>query len=477
MTTQPASQATRGPGCAAALGRRRVGILLVLAALLGAWAPAAFGQRPPSVVEVSSDPYTGPPGQHRTEVEPDTFSHHGQVVGAFQVGRLFAGGSTNIGWVMSRDGGRTFRRGFLPLTKAAGGPYDAASDPNVAYDAAHRIWLISSLAINVEPVGVVVSRSRNGRRWRTPVTVTAATAGERPDKNWTACDNSRRSPFYGHCYTTWDDHADANRIKVSTSTNGGLSWSAPANTAANDLGIGGQPVIQPDGTVIVPIENLVLTGLQAFRSTDGGQTWSAAVPVTSTIQHQPAGGLRAPVFPTAEVDRDGKVYAAWQDCRFRTGCSANDIVMSTTTDGITWSPVTRIPIDPLDSGADHFIPGLAVDPRSSGNHARLALTYYTYAKADCTTATCELNVGFISSRDGGASWSAPTKLAGPMRLNWLAETSQGRMVGDYISTSFVRRRALPLFAQAGPPNGAILDEAMATVQSGLRLGLSPRGRR
>jgi BNR repeat-like domain len=457
-------------------GSRGVGFGLVfglLVALLGVSASAAFAQQSPPVVRVSDDPYTGPPGQHRTEVEPDTFSYRGQVVGAFQVGRIFAGGATNIGWVTSRDGGRHFRNGFLPgLTKAAAGPYDAASDPNVAYDAAHRVWLISSLAVNGAPVAVVVSRSRDGRRWEGPVTVAAGQQGQILDKNWTVCDNSRRSPFYGHCYTEFDDNGDFDRIKMSTSTDGGLSWSAPTNTAGNDLGIGGQPVVQPDGTVIVPIENLVLTGLQAFRSTDGGQTWSAAVPVTSTIQHQPAGGLRAPVFPSAEVDSDGKVYAAWQDCRFRTGCSANDIVISTTTDGVSWSPVERIPIDSVGSGADHFIPGLAVDPDSSGPQAHLALTYYSYPNANCTAASCELNVGFISSPDGGASWSEPIQLAGPMRLDWLAETSQGRMVGDYISTSFVRGRALPLFAQAGPPSGGLFDEAMATVQSGLPVGVA-----
>jgi hypothetical protein len=445
----------------------------VLVALLGVSASAAFAEQPRSVVRVSSDPYTSPPGQHRTEVEPDTFSYRGQVVGAFQVGRFFSGGATNIGWVTSSDGGRRFTGGFLPgLTKAAGGPYDAASDPSVAYDAAHRVWLISSLAINGVPVAVVVNRSRDGRRWEGPVTVAAGQQGQLLDKNWTVCDNSRRSPFYGHCYTEFDDNGDADRIKMSTSTDGGLSWGAPTNTAGNDLGIGGQPVVQPDGTVIVPIENLILTGLQAFRSTDGGQTWSAAVPVTPTIHHQPAGGLRAPGFPSAEVDRDGKVYAAWQDCRFRTGCSTNDIVMSTTTDGVSWSPVARIPIDPVDSGADHFIPGVAVDPGSSGAQARLALTYYSYPNADCTVASCELNVGFISSRDGGASWSAPNQLAGPMRLDWLADTSQGRMVGDYMSTSFVRGRALPLFAQAGPPSSGLFDEAMATVQSGLPVGVA-----
>ncbi len=78
---------------------------------------------------------------------------------------------------------------------------------------------------------------------------------------------------------------------MSTSTDGGLTWSAPVTTAGNDFGIGGHPVVQPDGTVIVPIENLAETGLLSFRSTDGGRTWSAAVPVTPT--QQPAAPGRA----------------------------------------------------------------------------------------------------------------------------------------------------------------------------------------
>jgi hypothetical protein len=48
---------------------------------------------------------------------------------------------------------RATENGFLPgITKVAGGPYDVASDPSVAYDAAHRVWLISSLATRFRSV-------------------------------------------------------------------------------------------------------------------------------------------------------------------------------------------------------------------------------------------------------------------------------------------------------------------------------------
>ena len=82
-----------------------------------------------------------------------------------------------------------------------------------------------------------------------------------------------------------------------------------------------------------------------------------------------------------------------------------------------------------------------MDRSTSGASTRIGLTYYYYyyyyyyPTAACTSTTCQLNVGFISSTNGGASWSAATNVAGSMSLSWLANTSQGRMVGDYIFTS------------------------------------------
>jgi hypothetical protein len=69
-------------------------------------------------------------------------------------------------------------------------------------------------------------------------------------------------------------------------------------------------------------------------------------------------------------------------------------------------------------------------------------------------------VGYVSSTNGGTSWSAATNVAGPMSLSWLANTSQGRMVGDYISTSVpAGGRAWPTIAVATAPSGGLFNEA------------------
>jgi hypothetical protein len=47
-----------------------------------------------------------------------------------------------------------------------------------------------------------------------------------------------------------------------------------------------------------------------------------------------------------------------------------------------------------------------------------------------------------------------------MDLSWIAETSQGRMVGDYISTSFAGGSAHPVYAIAKAlDNGMFVERA------------------
>ncbi len=157
------------------------------------------------------------------------------------------------------------------------------------------------------------------------------------------------------------------------------------------------------------------------------------------------------------------MYVVWQDCRFEANCTANDLVMSTSTNGITWSAVTRIPIDTIGSGIDHITPGLAVDSSTAGTQAHLGLAYYSLLNANCATDTCQLTVGFISSTNGGKSWSQARPLTGPMMLKWFAQAG-GAMVGDYISTSIApgSGNASPVFIVAHAPTSTQLDEAIYT---------------
>lgn len=430
-------------------------------------APVAIhAQDAPAVTltKISSDPFTVPPGQHATEVEPHVLANGSTQVAAFQTGRIAPGGATAIGWATSADGGTTWTHGFLPgLTVGNGsGPYSAASDPAVAYDAKHAVWMIASLPISntSETPAMVVSRSTDGGfTWNDPVSVGANVVSS--DKNWIVCDSTSTSPFYGNCYVEWDNPDAGDQILMSTSSDGGLTWGAAKATANRSTGIGGQPLVQPNGTVVVPIETF---GISAFTSTNGGASWSAPVTVANIQSHTDAGGIRSGPLPSAAVDGAGTVWVVWEDCRFRANCSTNDLVYSTSSDGVTWSAVSRVPIDATSSTVDHFIPGIGIDPTTSGATAHVAIHYYFYSTSSCTKSTCQLFVGYISSHNGGSTWNAFRKLAGPMQLGWLPNSQNGLMVGDYIATAFSSGVPHGVFALAGPKSGTRFNEAMYTAQ-------------
>ena len=427
---------------------------------------------PPGLTQLSSDPFTDPSAEHATTVEPDTLSHGSTLVSVFQDGRFNDGGADDIGYATTTDGGTSWSQGVLPgLTAQGGGSpnlgWARVSDPSIAYDPKYGVWIAASLTIDSSASGrgVAVNRSTDGVTW-SAATNAIAQAADFYDKSWIACDQTSTSSHYGNCYIEFDDNSLGNAIRMLTSTDGGVTWSAARGTSDNAHGLGGQPLVQPNGTVVVPYFNDSGSQMRSFVSTNGGSSWNSSRLISSVTDHAAAGGLRTEPLPSAEIDSQGRVYVVWQDCRFRSGCSSNDIVMSrSSSNGTNWGSVTRIPIDTTTSGADHFIPGLAVDRSTGGASAHLGLYYYYYPVASCTS--CSLDVGFISSTNGGSSWGSATQVAGPMTLNELAPTTQGPMVGDYMSASFIAGKAWAVFAVGVPGSGSTLNEAMYTLSGGL----------
>jgi hypothetical protein len=422
-----------------------------------------------TLTTVSTDPYTDTDAQHATEVEPDTFAYGNTIVSAFQVGRVYGGGASDLGWATSTDAGATWTHGFLSgITVNQGGSYAQVSDAAVAYDSKHGEWMVVGLPISSSgnAAGITINRSTDGVTWQS-ATHAVGFDGRGYDKQWIVCDETSTSPYYGNCYLEVDITSSGNAESMAVSSDGGATWSALRAPADQPSGLGGQPLVQPNGTVVVPYSNNGAS-IRSFSSTNGGVSWNSSVAVASVSAHGVSGGLRdGEGLPSAEIDASGKVYVAWQDCRFRSGCPANDIVYSTSTNGTTWTAVTRVPIDATTSGVDHFIPGLGVDRTTSGTTTKLGLYYYFYPSASCSASTCQLEVGYVSSANAGSTWTSPQTVAGPFSLSRIASTSQGTMVGDYISCSVVNGKGVALFAVGkAPTNGKAFDEAMYTVSGG-----------
>ncbi|MEJ7568765.1 MAG: sialidase family protein [Gaiellaceae bacterium] len=395
---------------------------------------------------LSRDTYANRDGQHETQVEPDSFTFGRTTVAVFQTGRRSAGASANIAFATSRDDGATWRGGELPgITALAPRPGSAAaaSDPVVAYDDVHGVWLASSLAL-FEPTRLTINRSTDGLAWSDPIDAAAATIdGDIAyDKQWLACDNGAASPFRGRCYLAYSDFVRGG-LSVQTSTDGGLTWAQPVSIAPLSL-VGAFPAIQPDGTLVVVYRSATegREEIDAARSRDGGATLEP--PVLVSPMDAFVVGLRLPVLPSVEVDRTGRIWATWHDCRLRPSCSGNDVVVSTSTDGNEWTAPRRV-----TSGRTAAIPAIASDPVSG----RLAILFYAVGIG--------IDAELVESTNAGVTWSAPRRLSAQTMLrHWLPGTSQGAMLADYISVTYAAGRPLAVWALASEPAGAEFRQAI-----------------
>jgi hypothetical protein len=442
------------------------------------------------LVQISHDPYTDPLAQHATEVEPLMAANGDTIVTSIQVGRFFGTGSDNTGWATSKDAGKTWKHGFLNgITTVAGGTWPAVSLPTVAFDRKHSVYLISSMPFDDQGNGrgAVVSRSWDGLNWSKPIVADTSTG---TFGHSLACDNSPSSPYYGNCYDAlYDYSAGPNLNALVTSSDGGLTWGSPVFAADQNAGLVTAVAIQPNGNVVVLGRSGGPNGDQeyAIGSKDGGHSLGATADITTSFFI--FAFMRADPSPRSAVDAEGTIYVVFPDCRFRSNCSdpvsaagcryttnnsactSNDIVLTKSKDGVTWTPPQRIPIDPVNSTVDHLIAGIAVlsapDDRGKEDHVRVAVTYYSLPNGlTCQANTCQVRAGFISSRNGGQSWQEAEKIGPTMMESWLVPTSAGEMVANVNSAVFVDGEAHGAFAIARAPDAKTgkFDEAIYAVR-------------
>ena len=332
----------------------------------------------------------------------------------------------------------------LTVTSAPPGTATRASDPTLAYDSLHGVWLANTLAIAPDSTRLTIHRSRDGIVWTGPIDAARAAAADIAyDKNWLTCDNGAASPLRGRCYLAYTlvgEQEGEDDVAVQHSNDGGLTWSAAATVHIPVTGV--IPVVQPNGTLTLVFWS-PRTGMVAVRSTDGGVTLGDPV-VISGLRDKSARPFRAPPVPAADVDSAGRVVALWQDCRFHQDCDANDIVFARSSDGTAWSQPSRV-----TRGRNAVMPTIGVEPGTG----RLAIAYYAL-RPDGVDAE------LVTSQDG-SRWSTPQRLnARRMPLTWMPETTLGRMLADYIGVTWSRGRPLVIYALASPPRKQKLRQAI-----------------
>ena len=239
--------------------------------------------------------------------------------------------------------------------------------------------------------------------------IDTGTSGQFLDKPWVIADqprgggtctiNGQRVPA-GSVYLVYTsfvggDNNIRTKIMFSRSTNCGATWSNPAKLSERIARNQGTTIAVDPGTgdihiawreFATPGDTSTRNAILVSRSTDGGRTFTAAVPIdTNSYQFLPFDQASSPltfrtnayptiaVVPAAQAGQPGKVYVAWSARGFlplRSNQTQGDarVVMSSSVGGVTWS--APAPTDTYTGAGHQIMPSLAF----AGG--KLALAYY-----------------------------------------------------------------------------------------------------
>jgi len=221
----------------------------------------------------------------------------------------------------------------------------------------------------------------------------------RPDKDIVTADTQPGSPFRGSLYLGYTNLTLAGvEVSVVVSGDAGTTWSTPTVIARQDRHdkvdksrFGALPAIAADGSVYLfysEFPSSFGTGplsIRFARSTDGGLTWTVPADVASGLPSPgffrlknadpqygmvPETGLVGITLPSAAAAPDGALFVAWVD--FPQGactldgsddppCTNADVRLSVSRDGgTTWT----LPVKVSDetNATDQFLPWIATHP-------------------------------------------------------------------------------------------------------------------
>jgi hypothetical protein len=378
-----------------------------------------------------------------------------QVVAAYQVPAHIA---------YSEDSGDSWRLASPVAPK----DYKISGDVSVTYDA-HGHAILCYIAFdklgtanywghNATRNGIFIKRSLDGgKTWEEnaiPVIEHATQPGiPFEDKPYIAADNTN-SPYSGNLYVGWTQFTlTKSVILFSRSTDGGKTWSAPAEISTHeglprdDNGAveGFTGAVGADGTLYVVWADGNSIVLAVSR--DGGRSFSPSRKILDTAPSyfDVEDVSRSNGFPQIGIDpRGGKagiLYVTWSD--YRNGDV--DVFCSTSRNrGRRWTPAVRVNSDSTHDGADQFFQWLAVDPQSG------AANVISYDRRE-DPQNVKTKVTLARSDDGGRTFA---------NYAWSEEPFAGnrQFIGDYLGIAAWQGRVYGIWTEVAPIPAAPPDK-------------------
>jgi len=419
---------------------------------LRAFAALLLLAAPAPNVDVSNLP--GPQAEAAITVDPV----HDQTLlagsNSLSEGTLRAYGST--------DGGATWQATTVfPPPKQSG--QSCAADPGVGIDRNGRQYFsfVHSTPCQIgHPRLYVTTRAGPDAPWGTPVLVSPLRGARFDDKPAIIVDRSAVSRYKNRVYVAWTrvSHDGGFSILVSSSDDGGKTWSAPvkANRSGEQLSYVTLATSRR-GTLYVAWHDISAFHVNLAMSTDGGKTFGDEHQVVAfAIVTIPAcgAGIVIPAQkttcvqpnPILSVDTStdryaGRVYVTYTLTDFQGDKGIAVTVFDSRLRPLAGYPVGKKPLliapTPSSVNADQFWPASAVDP-STGTV--WACFYDTRGDPKRTKAFFSCTF----SRDGGRTWVKPFHAASVAT----DETQPGadpREFGDYEGLAVANGKAHPIW--------------------------------
>ena len=348
----------------------------------------------------------------------------------------------------STDGGTSWGQSLLPLQVAD----SFHSDPTAEWTNDGRAY---SSTIGINAAGSVLMMRNyystdNGATWLFDATFSGTQTNT--DKQLVWVDHSSTSPYFGRQYAIWHNGNPA-YMNRRTPGSAGTWMTTPVTVSTGDgasgTRIGADVKTNSAGDVFGFYPATTNRGMYVVKSTTGGDTFAAAVKITTTLDSYDIGvpsfsGRRALIYISGGAYRTASknlVYASWTDLSGDAGCTAaasepgtnaastckTRIWFSRSTDGgATWSAPLKV--NNQAGLNDQFNQALAVDETTG----TIGIIYYdTVGDA----ARKKTDIWFQNSADDGVTFSTPEKVTSAMTDETIAGADSGNQYGDYNSLS------------------------------------------
>jgi hypothetical protein len=324
-----------------------------------------------------------------------------------------SGAPFSVGWYVSTNGGTSWFGGDTIRNSVGAGIFNFG-DPGPTIDKDGRI--IESFITTTGSMGASYS-TNNGLNWASIVSFPGATTSA--DKNFSGTDDAPSSAFYGRSYTVYTEFAGSfvNRIVLTYTTNGGVSWSSVAPVSplpsAGHFHQGCDIKSGPNGEVYVVWANSSLTNpftedsLGFAKSTNGGVNWTIArnnaANVNGNRTFNMMNNIRVAGFPRIDVDRtcgprSGWIYVCVGEKNPGVAGDVSDITLyKSTNGGTTWSSGVRVNQDAFGNGKKQYMGAIRVDESGGVN-----VVYYDTRN---TPTNDSAEVWMARSMDGGVTFT------------------------------------------------------------------------